>query len=54
MEVDFGTVELRTLRGKNYQLSEYEFRLSFEDHVLGFIFRAGEVQYRKDLAYHAH
>jgi len=53
MELDFSNVELQAPRGKNYQVSEFELHLSFEDHVLGFIFRAGEVQYRKDLAYDA-
>lgn len=53
MEVDFSNVELQSPRGKNYQVSEFELHLSFEDHVLGFVFRAGGVEYRKDLAYNA-
>ena len=53
MEVDFSNLELQVPRGRNYQVSEFELHLSFEDHVLGFIFRGGGMQYRKDLAYDA-
>jgi hypothetical protein len=53
MEVDFSNVELQTPSGRNYQFSEFELHLSFEDHVLGFIFRAKGAETRQDLAYDA-
>jgi len=53
MEVDFRNSELQTPSGRNYQFLEFELHLSFEDHVLGFIFRAKGVETRQDLACHA-
>ena len=52
MDVDFSRVPLKASPGKIYEYSEFELCLSFEEEILGFIFRAGGREYqRKDLTY---
>jgi hypothetical protein len=49
MEVDFSTVELKPFKLQGYKFVEFELHLSFGNHVPGFIFRADEGEYRKNL-----